>query len=142
MHESTTLCRRQSKTLSTIDERGSKTVACCDRKRYQQSTNADQKPWHAAIETLSTIDECGSKSLETVLDCHLSPVLRQMAIENSVSNDFSSAFLETIGIFVCRLTGVSTCVSFSYWLVHEVISIFHKATAFNPIHAEWNFASL
>ena len=102
-----------------------------NRKRYQQSTNADRKSWHAAIEnainnrrtriknrgmlrskSLSTIDECGSKSLETVLDCHLSPVLRQMAIENSVSNDFSSAFLETIGIFACRLTGVSTCVSF------------------------------
>ena len=39
--------------------------------------------------TLLTIDEHGSKiAINSVLDCHLSPVGRQMAIENSVSNDF------------------------------------------------------
>ena len=38
---------------------------------------------------LLTIDECGSKiTRNSVFDCHLSPVGRQMAIENFVSNDF------------------------------------------------------
>ena len=42
-----------------------------NRKRSSQSINADQK------------------SIETVFfDCHLSPVERQMTIENSVSNNF------------------------------------------------------
>ena len=42
-----------------------------NRKRYLQSTNADQK------------------SLESsVFDCRLPPIGRQTAIENSVSNDF------------------------------------------------------
>ena len=37
--------------------------------------------------TLPTIDERGSKiDRNSVFDCHLSPVWRQMAIENSVSN--------------------------------------------------------
>ena len=39
--------------------------------------------------TLLTVDERGSKIARySVFDCHLSPVGRQMAIENSVSNDF------------------------------------------------------
>ena len=39
--------------------------------------------------TRLTIDERGSKiARNSVFDCHLSPVRRQMAIENSVSNDF------------------------------------------------------
>ena len=38
---------------------------------------------------LLTIDERGSKiARNSVFDCHLSPVGRQMAIENSVSNFF------------------------------------------------------
>ena len=37
--------------------------------------------------TLLTIDERGSKiAMNSVFDCHLSPVGRQMTIENSVSN--------------------------------------------------------
>ena len=39
--------------------------------------------------TLSTIDERESKiDRNSVFDCHLSPMWRHMAIENSVSNDF------------------------------------------------------
>ena len=39
--------------------------------------------------TLSTIDDRGSKvDRNSVFDCHLSPVWRQMATENSVSNYF------------------------------------------------------
>ena len=38
---------------------------------------------------LITIGECGSKiASNSVFDCHLSPVGRQMAIENYVSSDF------------------------------------------------------
>ena len=55
--------------------------------------------------TLLTIDERGSNiARNSVFDCHLSPVERQMAIENSVSND-------SVNVFDCRLPGVvmSTC---------------------------------
>ena len=39
--------------------------------------------------TLLAIDERGSNiARNSVFDCHLSPIGRQMAIENSVSNDF------------------------------------------------------
>ena len=36
----------------------------------------------------------------------MSAVWWQMAIENSVSNDFLSTLLDSIGIFDCRLPGV------------------------------------
>ena len=56
---------------------------------------------------LSTIDEGGSKIVRnSVFECHLSPVWRQMAIKNSVFNDFLFTFLDSIGIFDCRLPGV------------------------------------
>ena len=46
-------------------------------------------PCRRQLETLSTIDERGSKiDIHSVFDCHLSPMWRQMTIENSVSNDF------------------------------------------------------
>ena len=46
-------------------------------------------PSRRQSKTLSTIDERVSKiDSNSVFDCHLSPVWRQMAIENSVSNDF------------------------------------------------------
>ena len=41
-----------------------------------------------------------------VFDCHVSPVGRQMAIENLVSNDFLSTFVDSINVFDCRLSGV------------------------------------
>ena len=47
-------------------------------------------PGRRQSKTLSTIDERGSKiDGNSVFDCHLSPVWRQMAIENSVSNYFN-----------------------------------------------------
>ena len=56
---------------------------------------------------LLTIDEPGSKiARNSVFDCHLSPNWRQMAIENSVSNDFLSPFVDCINVFDCRLPGV------------------------------------
>ena len=45
-------------------------------------------PGRRQSKSLLTIDERGSKiARNSVFDCHLSPV-RQMAIENSFSNDF------------------------------------------------------
>ena len=41
----------------------------------------------------------------SVFDCHLSPLGRQMAIESSVSNDFLSTFIDSINVFDCRLSG-------------------------------------
>ena len=47
------------------------------------------------------------KSLETVfLIANLPPLGRQMAIENSVSNNFLSKFVDSINVFDCLLYGV------------------------------------
>ena len=46
-------------------------------------------PGRRQSKTLFTIDERGSKiARKSVFDCHLSPIGRQMAIENAVSIDF------------------------------------------------------
>ena len=43
----------------------------------------------AAIESANTIDERRSKIVRNrVLECHLSPIGRQMAIKNTASSDF------------------------------------------------------
>ena len=66
-------------------------------------------PGRRRLKTLSTIDtERGSKiDRNSVFDCHLSPVGRQMAIENTVSINYCSTFLDSIGVFDCRPPGVS-----------------------------------
>ena len=57
--------------------------------------------------TLLTIDERGSKAARnSAFDCHLSPVV------NSVSNDILSMFVDSINVFVCRLSGVIRLLSF------------------------------
>ena len=57
--------------------------------------------------TLLTIDERASKiARNSAYDCHLSPVGRKMAIENSISNDVWSTFVDSINVFDCRLSGV------------------------------------
>ena len=62
---------------------------------------------------LTTIDERGSKiARNSVFDCHLSHDRRQIAIENSVSNDFylRSSIILTFSIAaypVCSLLSVS-----------------------------------
>ena len=61
--------------------------------------------------TLQTIDERGSIiARNSVFYCHLSPVGRQMTIENSVSNDNWSTFVDSINVFDCRLSGVSSAL--------------------------------
>ena len=60
--------------------------------------------------TLLMIDERGSKiARNSVFDCQLSPVGRQMAIGNSVSNDMCSTFVDSSNVFDCLLSGVVKC---------------------------------
>ena len=57
--------------------------------------------------TLLTIDERGSKiARNSVFDCHLSPSGAINGNKNSVSNDFSSMFVDSIDVFNCHLPGV------------------------------------
>ena len=68
-------------------------------------------PDRGQSKTLLTIDEHRSKIARiSVFDCHLSPVGRQMAIKNSVSNDFGSMFIDSSNVFVCRLSDVCIVV--------------------------------
>ena len=61
-------------------------------------------PGRRVSKTLLTIKERGSKiDRNSVFNCHLSPVGRQMATENSVSNDFLSTLIDIINVFDCRL---------------------------------------
>ena len=58
---------------------------------------------YAEIENANTIEERTSKiNRNSAFDCHLAPVGRQMATENTVSIDFWSVFV----VFDCRLPGV------------------------------------
>ena len=51
--------------------------------------NAVVTPGRRQLKKLLTINEGGSKiARNSVFDCHLLPVWQQMAIENSVSNNF------------------------------------------------------
>ena len=50
---------------------------------------------------LLSIDERESKITgNTVFDCHLLPIGRQMAVKSSVSNDFLSMFFNSINILI------------------------------------------
>ena len=60
-----------------------------DPKSEIERTYSRYTPDRQQSKTLLTIDERGSKiDRNSVFDCHLSPVGRQMAIENSVSDYF------------------------------------------------------
>ena len=76
--------------------------------------------------TLSTIDKRGSKiDRYSVFDCHLSPVGRRMAIENTVSIDFLSKFHDSIDVFDCRLPAVMTplLLLVLYIIDHQSLSV-------------------
>ena len=61
-----------------------KDTSCVIHNEYRIIT-----PDRRQSKTVLTIDDHGSKlARNSVFDCYLSPVGRQMAIENSVSNDF------------------------------------------------------
>ena len=71
----------------------------------------ESTPDRRQSKTFLKIDERGSEiARNSVFDCHLSQVGRQMEIDNSVSNDFLSTFVDSINVFDCRLTGVE-----SFW---------------------------
>ena len=61
---------------------------------------------------LLTIYECRSKMAKnSVFDCHLSPVGRQMVIKNSVSNYVLSTLVDSIHVLDCPLSGVKMVIS-------------------------------
>ena len=69
---------------------------------------------------LLTSDKRRSKSAgNSDLDCHLSPVWRQMAIINSISNYFLSMFVDRIDIFDCPLSGVRIMPRFTDRTDHD-----------------------
>ena len=60
-----------------------------------RKTNASYiTPDRRQSKTLILSTDVDQNSCETVFDCHLSPDWRQMAIENTVSSDFRSAFVD------------------------------------------------
>ena len=62
---------------------------------------------------LLKMDRHGSKiDRNSVFRLPLSPVGRQMAIENSVSNDFLSTLIDIINVFDCCLPGVGMYLCF------------------------------
>ena len=62
--------------------------------------------WWQSIRLL-TMDECESKiTINSVFDYHLSQCRQQTAIQNSVSNDFRSTFVNSINVFDCGLSSV------------------------------------
>ena len=57
--------------------------------KHQNLFSTLPTPGRRQSKTLLTIDKRGSKIARiSVFHCHLSPVRRQMGLENSVSNDF------------------------------------------------------
>ena len=64
-------------------------------------------PDRRQFKTLWASDECGSQiSRTSVFDCHLSPVGQQMAINNYISNDLWSTFVNSKNNFDCCLSGM------------------------------------
>ena len=87
-------------------------------------------PARPQSKTLSTKDKREYKiDRNSVFDCHLSPVGRQMAIENTVSIDFRSLLLESIGVFDCCLPGVILTGSVPLSKSFERSAIFTKSEA-------------
>ena len=63
--------------------------------------------------TLLTVNEHGSKiARNSVFNCHLLPVRRQMAFKNNVSNNFLSTFVDSNTIFDCHLSGVKSVIHY------------------------------
>ena len=93
-------------------------------------------PGRRQSKMLSTIDGCGSRiDRNSVFVCHLSPAWRQMAIKNTVSIDFWSTFLDSIGIFDCRLPGVNLFMSKQNRCPAELENLFVYYRA--PSHMHW-----
>ena len=82
----------------------------------------------AANKNVNTIDERGSRiARNRALDCHLSPDWRQMAIQNTVSSDLRSAFIDCSERF--RLSPVRYDKGAYFMLIEIVWSFLHKTLA-------------
>ena len=95
------LCMRATKTLRRL----------CVWTGLPEHLLLDITPGRRQSKTLLTIDGSGSKIVSnSVFDCHFSPVGRQMAIENSISNDFYPRSSIVLTFFDCRLPGVDIAI--------------------------------
>ena len=96
------------------------TVDSFHRQRVQMNIIT---PGRLQLKKLLTINEHGSKiDRNSVFDCHLLPVWQQIAIENSVSNNFLFIFLDSVWVFDCRLLGV---IILSENCEYFIISLFY-----------------
>ena len=86
------------------------------------------------VRTLLTIHDCGSKiARNSVYDCNLLPAGgQQMAIKNSVSNDFLSTFVESINVFKYLLSSArtQTCKFFN-------LSNLIPSSLCSPLTSDW-----
>ena len=114
-------------------------VRWMQKQKVHKDPHNKTTPGRRQLKRLSTFDERGSKiDRNSVFNCHLSSVWRQMAIKNTVSIDFLSTFLDSIGVFDCRLPGVKT------WTKHKSLSYnwsYKQATNYRTTASEWTTAS-
>ena len=76
--------------------------------------------------TLLTTDESRSKiARNSVFYCHLSPIWRQMAIENSVSKDFLSTFMDSINVLTFPTIATYLECSWVHQILKEYRTYFH-----------------
>ena len=79
----------------------------------------------------------------SVFDCHLSPVGRQMAIENSLLT-ILSMFVDSISVFDCRLSGVVSSSQSKLRRIRDVYTLYVAVlaclvwfVALRPRHQLW-----
>ena len=76
------------------------------------------------MENVNTIAEHISKLVRNrAFHCHLSPVGRQMAIKNTVSNDLNRCSLIVKSIFDCRISGVILFLQKSQAMQYSLFTI-------------------
>ena len=80
------------------------------------------------MENVNTIDERRSKIVRNrVFNCHLLPDWRQMAIQNTVSSDLCSTFIDCSACF--RLPPVRYAKGAHFMVTEIVWSFLHKTLA-------------
>ena len=88
--------------------------------------------------TLLTIYKCGSKiARNSVFDCHLSPVGRQMAIKISVSNYFWSTFVDSINVFWLPLIRCDLVMCKFCFLMEDLREMGQNKTHYNILRWLW-----
>ena len=107
VHKLIMICRRRPLLLRFSQTKGmpvnQRPLNHCMRGPFDRMISSLFTKERRQSKTLETIDERGSKiARNCVFDCLWSPVGRQMAIENSVTNDFYNY----VRCFRCRLSDV------------------------------------